>query len=163
MEKATFGAGCFWGVESFFREVPGVIDAISGYAGGHAVNPTYRQVCSGATNHAEVVEVTFDPAKVGYGKLVDLFFKMHDPTQLNRQGPDFGTQYRSAIFTHSPEQARIAQERLEAAKASGRYKRPIVTAIEPAQTFWPAEDYHQRYFEKNGGSCHVSFKELEHQ
>jgi len=163
MEKATFGAGCFWGVESFFREVPGVIDAVSGYAGGHAANPTYRQVCSGATNHAEVVEVTFDPAKVGYGKLVDLFFKMHDPTQLNRQGPDFGTQYRSAIFTHSPEQARIAQERLEAAKASGRYKRPIVTAIEPAQTFWPAEDYHQRYFEKNGGSCHVSFKELEHQ
>jgi peptide-methionine (S)-S-oxide reductase len=161
MEKATFGAGCFWGVESFFREVPGVIDAVSGYAGGHAANPTYRQVCSGATNHAEVVDVTFDPAKVSYGKLVDLFFKMHDPTQLNRQGPDHGTQYRSAIFTHSPEQARIAQERKDA--AAGRYKRPIVTTIEPAQTFWPAEDYHQRYFEKNGGSCHVSFKELEHQ
>jgi len=163
MEKATFGAGCFWGVESFFREVPGVIDAVSGYAGGHLDRPTYRQVCSGATNHAEVVEVAFDPAKVSYAKLVDLFFKMHDPTQMNRQGPDVGTQYRSAIFTHSPEQARVAKERLDAATASGRYRRPIVTVIEPAQTFWPAEDYHQRYFEKNGGSCHVSFKELEHQ
>jgi peptide-methionine (S)-S-oxide reductase len=109
------------------------------------------------------VEVTFDPAKVGYDKLVDLFFKMHDPTQMNRQGPDVGTQYRSAIFTHSPDQARIAKERLDAAAASGRYRRPIVTAIEPAQPFWRAEDYHQRYFEKNGGSCHVRFRELEHQ
>jgi peptide-methionine (S)-S-oxide reductase len=148
-------------VESFFREVPGVSDAVSGYAGGYAASPTYRQVCSGATNHAEVVDVTFDPAKVGYGKLVDLFFKMHDPTTLNRQGPDVGTQYRSAIFTHSPEQERVAKERLEAAK--GRFKRPIVTVIEPAQTFWPAEDYHQRYFEKNGGSCHVSYAEVAHQ
>src|ERR1700679_1819504 len=163
MEKATFGAGCFWGVEHFFREVPGVSAAVSGYAGGHLANPTYRQVCSGATNHAEVVEGTFDPAKVSYATLVDLFFKMHDPTQLTRQGPDHGTQYRSAIFTHSPEQARAAKERLEAASASGRYKRPIVTVIEPAQTFWPAEDYHQRYFEKNGGSCHVSYAEVAHQ
>jgi len=161
MEKATFGAGCFWGVEHFFREVPGVIDAVSGYAGGNADNPTYRQVCTGTTNHAEVVEVTFDPATVEYGRLVDLFFKMHDPTQLNRQGPDFGTQYRSAIFTHSPQQERIARERLEAAKPN--FKKPIVTVIEPAQTFWRAEDYHQRYFEKNGGSCHVSYAELEHQ
>ena len=109
MEKATFGAGCFWGVEHFFAEVPGVVDAVSGYAGGHADNPTYRQVCSGATDHAEVVELTFDPAKVSYAKLVDLFFKMHDPTALNRQGADVGTQYRSAIFTHSPEQERVAR------------------------------------------------------
>jgi peptide-methionine (S)-S-oxide reductase len=163
MEKATFGAGCFWGVEHFFRDVPGVIDAVSGYSGGKTDNPNYRQVCSGTTNHAEVVEVTFDPAKVSYATLVDLFFKMHNPTQLNRQGPDVGTQYRSAIFTHGPEQARVAKERLEAAKASGRYKQPIVTVIEPAQTFWPAEGYHQRYFEKNGGSCHVSYAEVAHQ
>jgi peptide-methionine (S)-S-oxide reductase len=161
VEKATFGAGCFWGVEHFFREVPGVSAAVSGYSGGHLERPTYRQVCSGATNHAEVVEVTFDPAKVDYGTLVDLFFKMHDPTTMNRQGPDVGTQYRSAIFTHSPEQERVAKERLEAAKA--RFKRPIVTVIEPAQTFWPAEDYHQRYFEKNGGSCHVSYAEVANQ
>jgi peptide-methionine (S)-S-oxide reductase len=163
MEKATFGAGCFWGVEHFFREVPGVIEAVSGYSGGSVDHPTYRQVCSDRTGHAEVVEVTFDPAKVSYATLVDLFFKMHDPTQMNRQGPDVGTQYRSAIFTHSPEQERIARERLEAAKASGRHKRPIVTAIEPAGAFWPAEDYHQRYFEKNGGSCHVSYAEVAHQ
>ncbi len=159
MEKATFGAGCFWGVEQFFAEVPGVIDAVSGYAGGNADNPNYRQVCSGATNHAEVVEVTFDPAKVPYATLVDLFFKMHDPTTLNRQGPDVGTQYRSVIFTHSPEQERVAREELE--KARPRFSKPIVTTIEPAPTFWKAEDYHQDYFEKNHGhSCHVTYKEL---
>lgn len=164
MEKATFGAGCFWGVEHFFAEVPGVSDVVSGYEGGHADNPNYRQVCTGTTDHAEVVEMTFDPAKISYATLVDLFFKMHDPTQMNRQGPDVGTQYRSVIFTHGPEQARVAQERLEAAKASGRYKRPIVTSIEPAQTFWKAEDYHQDYFEKNHGhSCHVTYGELMHQ
>ena len=161
MEKATFGAGCFWGVEQFFREVPGVVDAVSGYAGGQVDNPTYRQVCTDTTGHAEVVEVTFDPAKVSYARLVDLFFKMHDPTQLNRQGPDFGTQYRSAIFTHSPEQARIAAEEKAKAESSGRHKRPIVTSIEPAKPFWAAEDYHQRYFEKHGGHCHVSFAELD--
>ena len=161
MEKATFGAGCFWGVESFFREVPGVVDAVCGYAGGRTSSPTYKQVCTDTTGHAEVVEVTFDPAKLSYGKLVDLFFKMHDPTQLNRQGPDVGTQYRSAVFTHSPEQARVAEEKKAEAQASGRYRKPVVTSIEPAQTFWPAEDYHQRYFEKHGGSCHVSFAELE--
>jgi peptide-methionine (S)-S-oxide reductase len=161
MEKALFGAGCFWGVEDFFLQVPGVTEAVSGYAGGTTSNPTYKQVCTGDTYHAEVVEVTFDPTKVSYGELVDLFFKMHNPTQLNRQGPDFGTQYRSVIFTHGPEQERIAKERLEAAKASGRYKSPIVTQIEPAPAFWRAEDYHQRYFQKHGGTCHVSFAELQ--
>jgi peptide-methionine (S)-S-oxide reductase len=163
MEKATFGAGCFWGVEQFFREVPGVREAVSGYAGGINANPSYRQVCSGATNHAEVVQVTFDPGKVGYEKLVDLFFKMHNPTQLNYQGPDHGTQYRSVIFTHSPEQARIAKAKIAALTAAGAFKKPIVTTVEDAPTFWPAEDYHQRYFEKNGGACHVSYAELEHQ
>jgi len=161
MEKALFGAGCFWGVEDFFLQVPGVSDAVSGYAGGTSERPTYKQVCAGDTNHAEVVEVSFDPAKVSYASLVDLFFKMHNPTQLNRQGPDVGTQYRSVIFTHGPEQERIAKERLEAAKASGRYTKPIVTRIEPAPAFWRAEDYHQRYFQKHGGSCHVSFAEVQ--
>ena len=158
MEKALFGAGCFWGVEDFFRQVPGVSDAVSGYAGGTTQRPTYRQVCAGDTNHAEVVEVTFDPAKVSYAALVDLFFKMHNPTTLNRQGPDVGTQYRSVIFTHGDEQARVAKERRDA--ASTRFRQPIVTTIEPAPAFWPAEDYHQRYFEKNGGTCHVSYAEV---
>jgi peptide-methionine (S)-S-oxide reductase len=161
MEKAMFGAGCFWGVEDFFLQVPGVSDAVSGYAGGTTAHPSYKQVCQGDTNHAEVVEVTFDPAKVSYASLVDLFFRMHNPTQMNRQGPDFGSQYRSVIFTHGPEQARVAAERLEAAKASGRYTKPIVTQIEPAPTFWRAEESHQRYFQKHGGSCHVSFAELQ--
>jgi len=157
MEKATFGAGCFWGVESFFREVPGVIDAVSGYAGGQVANPNYRQVCSGATNHAEVVEVTFDPAKVGYEKLLDLFFKMHDPTQLNRQGPDVGTQYRSVVFAHSPEQARLAKAKIAALSASGSFRRPVVTTVEDAPPFWRAEEYHQRYAEKhNLPSCHIA-------
>ena len=160
MDKALFGAGCFWGVEHFFREVPGVIDAVSGYAGGNVDNPSYKQVCTDRTGHAEVVEVTFDPALVSYGTLVDLFFKMHDPTQLNRQGPDVGTQYRSVIFTNSHEQERIAKEELAKAQASGRYRRPIVTTIEPVRPFWRAEEYHQRYFEKHGGSCHVSYAEL---
>jgi peptide-methionine (S)-S-oxide reductase len=160
MEKALFGAGCFWGVEDFFRQVPGVSEAVSGYAGGTTQNPSYKQICHGDTNHAEVVEVTFDPATVSYASLVDLFFRMHNPTQLNRQGPDFGTQYRSVIFTHGEEQAREARARLEAAKTSGGYKSPIVTQIEPAPAFWKAEDYHQRYFEKHGGHCHVSFAEL---
>jgi len=163
MEKALFGAGCFWGVEHFFREVPGVIDAVSGYAGGRSANPTYKQVCSGATNHAEVVQVTFDPAKVPYEKLVDLFFKMHNPTQLNYQGPDHGTQYRTAIFSYSPQQAAVARAKIAELTASGKFKKPIVTTVEDAPAFWPAEDYHQRYFEKHGGSCHVSYAELEHQ
>ncbi len=160
MEKALFGAGCFWGVEDFFRQVPGVSAAVSGYAGGEKLHPTYKEICRGDTNHAEVVEVTFDPAKVAYGFLVDLFFKMHNPTTRNRQGPDVGTQYRSVIFTHGEEQARIAAERRDAAAASGRFKGPIVTEISPAPTFWPAEEYHQKYFQKHGGSCHVSFAEI---
>jgi peptide-methionine (S)-S-oxide reductase len=160
MEKATFGAGCFWGVESFFRQVPGVVEAICGYEGGTLDNPTYKQVCTDKSGHAEVVEVIFDPAEVSYDKLVDVFFMNHDPTTLNQQGPDVGTQYRSVIFTHSPEQEVIARENLAALQASGRFKRPIVTAIEPARTFWRAEEYHQRYFEKNGlPSCHVTFSE----
>ena len=163
MEKATFGAGCFWGVEHFFREVPGVSAAVSGYAGGNNANPNYRQVCSGTTNHAEVVEVTFDPAKVSYEKLVDLFFKMHDPTTLNRQGPDVGTQYRSVIFANSPAQAATAKAKIAELSAAGAFRRPIVTTVEGAAQFWPAEDYHQRYFEKHGGSCHVTYAELEHQ
>jgi len=160
MEKALFGAGCFWGVEHFFREVPGVIEAISGYAGGTTQKPSYRQVCSGTTNHAEVVEVTFDPAKVSYERLVDLFFKMHDPTTLNRQGPDVGTQYRSVIFASSPEQKKVAQARIAELTAAHAFRRPIVTTVEDAVPFWPAEDYHQRYFEKNGGSCHVSYADV---
>ena len=160
MEKATFGAGCFWGVESFFRQVPGVADAVCGYAGGCMQTPTYKDVCTDQTGHAEVVEVTFDPKKVGYDKLVDVFFANHDPTTLNRQGPDVGTQYRSVIFTHSDEQARVAAAKKDALGKSGKFKRPIVTTIEPASAFWRAEEYHQRYFEKNGlPSCHVNFAE----
>jgi peptide-methionine (S)-S-oxide reductase len=160
MEKATFGAGCFWGVESFFREVPGVTDAISGYAGGHVDNPTYKQVCTDSTGHAEVVQVTFDPAKASYDKLLGVFFANHDPTTLNRQGPDIGSQYRSVIFTHSPEQEKTARAKIDALTKAGRYKRPIVTTIEPFKNFYRAEDYHQRYFEKNGlPSCHVTMPE----
>ena len=159
MEKALFGAGCFWGVEDFFRQVPGVSSAVSGYAGGSIQNPTYKQVCGGDTDHAEVVEVTFDPRLVSYATLVDYFFKMHNPTTRNRQGPDVGTQYRSAIFTHGTEQAEVARERLQ--EAQTRFKSAIVTQIEPAPAFWKAEEYHQRYFEKHGGHCHVSFAELQ--
>jgi len=161
MEKALFGAGCFWGVEDFFRQVPGVSDAVSGYAGGTSDNPTYRQVCGGNTYHAEVVGVTFDPAKVSYATLVQLFFRMHNPTQKDRQGPDFGTQYRSVIFTHGPEQARVAAEERDKVAASGKWSKLIVTQIEPAPTFWKAEESHQRYFQKHGGHCHVSFSELQ--
>jgi peptide-methionine (S)-S-oxide reductase len=161
MEKALFGAGCFWGVEDFFRQVPGVTDAVSGYAGGTTENPTYRQVCAGDSYHAEVVEVSFDPAKVSYETLVDLFFRLHNPTTRNRQGPDVGTQYRSVIFTHGEEQARIAKQVRDRVEASGKWKSPIVTQIEPAPTFWKAEESHQRYFEKHGGHCHVSYAELQ--
>jgi peptide-methionine (S)-S-oxide reductase len=156
MEMATFGAGCFWGVESFFREVPGVVDAVSGYAGGSGANPTYKQVCSGTTGHAEVVQVTFDPEKVTYDRLLDVFFANHDPTTLNRQGPDSGYQYRSVIFAETPEQEQFARRKIEQLTAAKRFKRPIVTSVEPFRNFYRAEEYHQRYFEKNGlPSCHV--------
>ena len=153
-QTATFAAGCFWGVEAAFRQVPGVINAVSGYTGGHLDNPSYRQVCNHSTGHAEAVEVTFDPQRVSYDELLNVFWQIHDPTQLNRQGPDVGDQYRSAVFTHSPEQqsAAIASRDRE----QSRHKRPIVTQIVPAPKFWAAEEYHQRYFEKNGGvACHV--------
>jgi len=154
-ELATFAAGCFWGVEAKFRMIPGVVDATVGYSNGRTENPTYKDVCTDQTGHAEVVQVTFDPAKVGYETLVDAFWNMHDPTQVNRQGPDFGTQYRSAIFTHSPEQEAIARKSKAALEASRRFSRPIATEITPAGTFYRAEDYHQRYLEKRGvASCH---------
>ena len=157
LEKATFGAGCFWGVEYNFRRVPGVVEAFSGYSGGKSANPTYRQVCNGDTYHAEVVEVTFDPQKVSYVKLVEFFFKMHDPTQLNRQGPDYGTQYRSVIFVHSEDQRKVAQEVIKKLIADKKYAQPIVTQVEEAKPFWKAEEYHQKYFEKNGGpTCHIT-------
>jgi len=156
MAKATFGAGCFWGVEEEFRKIPGVRDTAVGYSGGTLQNPTYEDVCTDQTGHAEVVEVDYDPQRVSYETLLDAFWKGHNPTQRNRQGPDVGTQYRSVIFFHSPEQeaaARASKERLE---KSGRLPRPIVTEIVPAEPFWRAEEYHQRYFEKRGGgSCHV--------
>ena len=157
MEKATFAAGCFWGVEATFRQVPGVISTRVGYTGGNFRNPTYKDVCTDRTGHAEAVEVEYDPARVSYEKLLDIFWENHDPTQLNRQGPDFGTQYRSAIFFHSPEQERAAQASKTALENSGRYSRPIVTEILPASTFYQAEDYHQQYLEKRGlASCHIN-------
>ena len=156
LEKATFGAGCFWGVEAAFRQVPGVVDAAVGYEGGKLSNPTYQDVCTDETGHAEVVEVTFDPAQVSYDRLLDIFWENHDPTQRNRQGPDVGTQYRSAIFFHTPEQREAAVASKERLEESGRYRRPIATEITPASTFWRAEDYHQRYLEKRGlASCKV--------
>ncbi len=157
MEKATFAAGCFWGIEMRLREVPGVVDAAVGYTGGGLKNATYRDVCSGTTGHAEAVEVTFDPARVSYGQLLDVFWNIHDPTTPNRQGPDVGEQYRSAIFTHGAEQERAARESKARAEASGRFKRPVVTQIVPAGEFWRAEEYHQRYLEKRGAaSCGIS-------
>jgi peptide-methionine (S)-S-oxide reductase len=147
-EKATFAAGCFWGVEDDFRKIPGVIDAVSGYTGGTLANPTYAAVCTGRTGHAESVEVTFDPQRVSYRELVDHFFESHNPTTPNRQGPDFGTQYRSAIYTHSAAQAAEAKAALERAEA--HLKQHVVTEIAQATKFYPAEDYHQRYFERQG-------------
>ena len=155
-EKATFGAGCFWGVESTFRELDGVIDAAVGYEGGHTANPSYQDVCTDMTGHAEVIEVDFDPSKVSYEKLLDTFWNSHDPTQVNRQGPDFGTQYRTVIFYHTPEQEKTARQSKEALERSGRFPRPIATQIVPAQTFYRAEDYHQQYLAKRGlRHCHI--------
>lgn len=156
METATFGAGCFWGVEETFRQVPGVVETTVGYLGGHMKNPTYQDVCTDETGHAEVVQVKYDPAKVSYDQLLDVFWSNHDPTTLNRQGPDWGKQYRSAIFFHTPEQEREARASKDKMQVSGRFRRPIVTEITPASTFYPAEEYHQKYLAKRGLShCHI--------
>jgi peptide-methionine (S)-S-oxide reductase len=155
-EIATFGAGCFWGIEAAFRSVPGVVDAAAGYSGGHMPDPTYKDVCTDETGHAEVVQVTFDPAQLSYEKLLDTFWQIHDPTQVNRQGPDFGSQYRTAIFFHSPEQEAVAKKSKAALDASGKFRRPIATEITAAGTFYRAEEYHQKYLEKRGAaSCHI--------
>lgn len=149
-EKATFGAGCFWGIEAAFRELDGVIGTAVGYAGGSLENPTYQDVCGDRSGHAEVVEVEFDPSRVSYKKLLDLFWSSHDPTTVNRQGPDIGSQYRSAIFFHSPEQEAAALQSMDALERSGSYRNPVVTEITPAPKFYRAEEYHQRYLEKRG-------------
>jgi peptide-methionine (S)-S-oxide reductase len=156
LELATFGAGCFWGVEETFRTLKGVIKTEVGYSGGHTKNPTYKDICTDKTGHAEVLQVTFDPAQVSYEKLLDIFWSCHNPTTLNRQGPDMGTQYRSVIYYHSPEQKRMAEASKEVLDKSGKYKSKIVTQIEPAKEFYSAEDYHQQYLHKRGlGSCHL--------
>jgi peptide-methionine (S)-S-oxide reductase len=164
IQKATFGAGCFWGVEAAFAAIPGVTATAVGYEGGSLQDPTYQDVChqdarptQGQPTHAEVVELDFDPEKVTYDQLLDAFFQLHDPTTLNRQGPDWGTQYRSAIFYHSPEQEAEAKAKIDALTAEGRFQpKRIVTQVVPAETFWRAEEYHQRYLEKRGqASCHI--------
>lgn len=154
--KATFGAGCFWGVEAAYRQIPGVLSTAVGYLGGTLENPTYHDVCSGRTGHAEVVQVDYDPSRLTYDDLLTVFWENHDPTTLNRQGPDVGTQYRSAIFYHDDEQKEAAIKSKEERDRSGRYRRPIVTEITPATEFYMAEDYHQQYLEKRGlSSCHI--------
>lgn len=154
MQKATFAAGCFWGVEEAFRQLKGVAATAVGYIGGSLDHPTYEDVCTDQTGHAEAVQIDFDPAQISYDALLDVFWKIHDPTTPNRQGPDFGSQYRSAVFYHSPEQQAAATAAI--AKQSGRFKRPIVTEVVPAVTFWPAEDYHQQYLAKRGiKHCHL--------
>jgi len=156
IRKATFGAGCFWGVEVMFRQVDGVVATAVGYTGGTSTDPTYELVCTGRTGHAEAVEVTYDPARVSYDRLLDVFWAGHDPTTPNRQGPDRGTQYRSAIFYHDEEQRRAAEASKARWQESGRFRAPIVTQLVPATTFYPAEEYHQRYLEKHGlASCHL--------
>ena len=154
--KASFAAGCFWGVEAAFRQVPGVLATAVGYEGGTTENPTYEDVCRKNTGHAEAVEVDFDPKRVSYGQLLDVFWENHDPTTLNRQGPDVGEQYRSAIFFHDADQEREARASKENLEKSGRYRRPVVTEIAPASKFWRAEDYHQQYLEKRGlATCKI--------
>lgn len=156
MQKATFGAGCFWGVEAAYRQIQGVISTAVGYAGGDLQNPSYKDVCTGRTGHAEVVEVTYDPERVSYEQLLDVFWANHDPTQMNRQGPDVGSQYRSAIFYHDDEQKQTAVDSLTKLEASGKYRRPIVTEITQASNFYIAEDYHQQYLEKRGlSTCKI--------
>ena len=156
MQLATFGGGCFWGVEYFFAQTEGVTETAVGYMGGTLDNPTYQAVCSNPTGHAEVVQVTYDPEKVTYEELLELFFKLHDPTQVNRQGPDVGNQYRSVIFFHTPEQETAALAFKSKLNASSEFERPIATVIEAAPTFWRAEEYHQQYFQKKGviPTCH---------
>ena len=156
MAMATFAAGYFWGVEATFRQLPGVLSTRVGYTGGRLENPTYKDVCTDTTGHAEAVEVEYDPAKISYDKLLEVFWENHDPTQLNRQGPDFGKQYRSAIFFHDDEQERAAKASKEALEKSRRFSKPIVTQIVPAEKFYEAEDYHQQYLEKRGlATCHI--------
>lgn len=156
MEKAIFAAGCFWGVEATFRQLPGVSSTRVGYTGGNTENPTYKEVCTDRTGHAEAVEVTYDPAKVSYDKLLETFWENHDPTQVNRQGPDWGTQYRTAIFYTSPEQEKTARASKDALEKSHRFSKPIATQIVPEVKFFEAEDYHQQYLEKRGlASCHI--------
>ena len=155
-ETATFGAGCFWGVEEVFRTLPGVTSTAVGYLGGSIKDPTYKDVCTGKTGHAEVMQLEFDPAIVSYRQLLETFWSSHDPTTMNRQGPDLGSQYRSAVFFHTPEQEAAAIESKKELQSSGRFSDPIVTEITPASTFYRAEDYHQKYLEKRGvGSCHI--------
>jgi peptide-methionine (S)-S-oxide reductase len=154
---ATFGAGCFWGVEVRFRALAGVEDVIVGYMGGALENPAYLDVCTGATGHAEVAQVLYDPAQLSYAQLLAAFFSLHDPTTLDRQGPDIGPQYRSVIFVHDERQEALAKAAVQSLQRSGRFARPIVTEIAPAGAFWPAEAYHQRYLEKHyGGHCHLA-------
>ncbi len=156
MEKATFAAGCFWGVEATFRKVKGVTATTVGYSGGSFKNPTYQDVCTDRTGHAEVVQVEYDPSKVSYEELLKVFWECHDPTTMNRQGPDVGRQYRSAIFFHSPEQQAAAKASKAGLESSGKYKRSIVTEITPASEFYRAEEYHQQYLEKHGlAHCHI--------
>jgi len=156
MEKATFGAGCFWGVEAAFRQIKGVASTAVGYMGGTLTQPTYQDVCTDHTGHAEVVQVEFDPAEVSYQDLLRVFWENHDPTTPNRQGPDVGTQYRSVIFFHTPEQEAAAKASKDALEKSGVHRRPVVTAIQPATEFWRAEEYHQQYLEKRGlAHCHL--------
>ena len=153
-QTAYFAAGCFWGVEDRFRSTPGVLDAISGYMGGHKENPTYHEVCNGSTGHTETVQVDFDAGEISFDDLLDLFFGMHNPTTLNRQGPDFGSQYRSAVFTVNDQQREAAGKKIAALNQSGKWPNPVVTEVNEGGAFWPAEEYHQRYFEKNGaGYC----------
>jgi peptide-methionine (S)-S-oxide reductase len=156
MAKAIFAAGCFWGVEDAFRQVKGVTSTTVGYTGGARTSPSYKDVCTGTTGHAEAVEVEYDPKQVSYDQLLNVFWQSHDPTTLNRQGPDVGTQYRSAIFYEDPDQEAAARNSKATLEKSGLFKRPIVTEIKPASEFWRAEDYHQQYFEKRGiKSCHI--------
>jgi peptide-methionine (S)-S-oxide reductase len=155
-EKATFGAGCFWGVEARFSEMNGVLDTAVGYEGGALEHPTYKEVCTDKTGHAEVVQVTFDPSRIAFETLLDAFFALHDPTQLNRQGPDWGTQYRSVVFAETDDQAAQANAKIAELNASGTFRKPIATVVVPATTFWKAEEYHQKYLEKRGMvSCHI--------